>query len=176
MAPSTTHAFFNEANGAAKRIVKGWIQKTFQETSLQCLRQQLQRRVSEDDNELEITVAMLEQCHFVCQRLAVHWEKRLYEANQDQVATWVNEVAARGEFWEPGESAATDAESSCQGQDVLSDNEDSECPVSHNDEEEERVKGIISHVKLPLAKLRHLFSTRCSASQSWWVAPAVPGT
>ena len=155
----TTQAILDEANGAAKCIVKGWIQKTFQETSLQCLQQQLQQRASEDDVELEITTAMLDKCHFVCQRLAVHWEKRLYEANQDQVAMWVNEVAARGQFWEPGESAETNTESSRRELTARSDDDDSEHPVSPIDDEEERIMGIVGDLKLPLAKLRHLFST-----------------
>jgi hypothetical protein len=151
----------SEANGAAKAIVTGWIQKTFQETSLQCLRQQLEQRVpnDSDDLELEITATMLEQCHFVCQRLAVHWEKRLYEANQNQVAMWVKEVAARGEFWEPGDCTHANVESSVQSEAALSEVEDSELPESHNADEEERVMVIVNDFKLPLAKLRHLLST-----------------
>ncbi|KAI2510861.1 hypothetical protein MHU86_3482 [Fragilaria crotonensis] len=158
---STAQSFLNEANIAAKNIVTGWIQKTFQETSLQCLRQQLQQRVSDecDDLEMEVTTTMLEQCHFVCQRLAVHWEKRLYEANQNQVAMWVKEVAARGEFWEPGDCAQINVESSQQSETALSEVEDSELPESRNADEEETVLAVVDDFKLPLAKLRHLFST-----------------
>ena len=164
----------HEANAAAERIVKGWIQKTFHETSLQCLRQQLQNQGANMAVDFEITSSMLDQCHLVCQRLAYHWEKRLNEANQPQVATWVSEVASRGQFWHDANTNVTANttkvhESSQSRTNTNVDNMPrglnySEPRRSEISEEEEL--SFATHLHLPLAKMRHMFST-CNDLKMW---------
>jgi hypothetical protein len=166
MTTVTTQALLDDAHEAAESIVKGWIRKTFRETSLQCLRQQW--KVSGD--ELEITPGMLQNCHHVCQRLAVNWEKRLREANQLQVERWVHEVAALGEFWQEGEqqegeTQTNEASRSTEPSDTTTEQEDTE-PTEASDPHE--VITGINDVKLPLAKLRHLYTN--STDLNMWQA------
>jgi hypothetical protein len=159
----------DEANGAAECIVKGWIQNTFRETSLQCLRQQL--KTVSDDGELEVTVDMLERCHQLCQRLAVHWEKRLRQSNQGQVGTWVAEVAMRGEFWKQGGISIAPVNNKQSLPIVVAagdDDEDVEPPPALSDVVDQEKLETICNFKLPLAKLRHLFST--STNLNTWQA------
>mmetsp|Transcript_25835 Transcript_25835/g.29548 ORF Transcript_25835/g.29548 Transcript_25835/m.29548 type:complete len:418 (+) Transcript_25835:28-1281(+) len=92
--------FTKEAQIDAESIVKGWICGVFRESSLQILRQQWNVRKSEDGVlELGINPQMLDECQRICRRLASHWEKRLVEGGQFQVATWVSEIALENDFW-----------------------------------------------------------------------------
>lgn len=173
----TAHALLEQSRTAAEHIVKKWIRRVFAETSLQILRQQWKIHDDTSDSStiaattmtLEISNDMLQHCHRVCERLAVNWGTRLRQGGQEQVATWVQEVAAIGQFWQEeqeqpqilranngtNQEEKDDTATSTNNQ-HLAEAEDefaTEAPPSEEDEE----GGPFSEVQLPLAKLRQLY-------------------